>query len=145
MLIEMHQPTFVFGDQVILELKFTDRFPNWFRELVESYHLMQCGAAKARGWHHPHGQRRYVRHGGIPNAGSADWPTRSPQAQTGGKSFLQFQNELATSTRTFPPLQRHYPYPAWIVPCICQRTHHRMGLHADAQRTLPIPKPLCNR
>ena len=46
MLIEMHQPTFVFGDQVILELKFTDRFPNWFRELVESYHLMQCGAAK---------------------------------------------------------------------------------------------------
>ena len=46
MLIEMHQPTFVFGDQVILELKFTDRFPNWFRDLVESYHLMQCGAAK---------------------------------------------------------------------------------------------------
>jgi len=42
----MHKPTFVFGDQVILELKFTDRFPNWFRELVESYHLMQCGAAK---------------------------------------------------------------------------------------------------
>ena len=32
--------------KVILELKFTDRFPNWFRELVEVFNLTQCGAAK---------------------------------------------------------------------------------------------------
>ena len=42
----MNNPTFVFGDWVILELKFTDRFPNWFRDLVEIFNLTQCGAAK---------------------------------------------------------------------------------------------------
>jgi hypothetical protein len=42
----MRQACFPFGRTVILELKFTDRFPNWFRELVETFDLMQCGAAK---------------------------------------------------------------------------------------------------
>ena len=36
----------VFGRTVILELKFTARYPKWFRELVETFHLMQAGAAK---------------------------------------------------------------------------------------------------
>jgi hypothetical protein len=31
---------------VILELKFTNRFPNWFNELVRLFGVMQCGAAK---------------------------------------------------------------------------------------------------
>ena len=39
-------PSLPFGDRVILELKFTDRFPNWLRQLVERFGLMQCGAAK---------------------------------------------------------------------------------------------------
>ncbi len=43
---EMKAPVLVFGDSVILELKFTNRFPNWFRELVEHFDLMQCSAAK---------------------------------------------------------------------------------------------------
>ena len=43
---DMQNPVLVFGDQVVLELKFTSRFPNWFRELVRIYGLMQCGAAK---------------------------------------------------------------------------------------------------
>jgi hypothetical protein len=42
----LKKPVFPFGRTVILELKFTDRFPNWFRELVEAFDLMQCGAAK---------------------------------------------------------------------------------------------------
>jgi len=42
----MDNPVAVFGKEVILELKFTDRFPNWFRELVRVFGLMQCGAAK---------------------------------------------------------------------------------------------------
>jgi hypothetical protein len=46
MMTAMQNPTLVFGDWVILELKFTDRFPNWFRELVEIFNLTQCGAAK---------------------------------------------------------------------------------------------------
>lgn len=35
-----------FGQQVILELKFTGRFPNWFRELAHVFGLAQCSAAK---------------------------------------------------------------------------------------------------
>lgn len=35
-----------FEPDVILELKFTGRFPAWFRELVEVFGVMQCGAAK---------------------------------------------------------------------------------------------------
>lgn len=30
----------------ILELKFTNRFPNWFRHMIERFGVMQCGAAK---------------------------------------------------------------------------------------------------
>ncbi len=42
----MANPRLVFGDRVVLELKFTGRFPDWFRELVRVFGLMQCGAAK---------------------------------------------------------------------------------------------------
>ncbi len=35
-----------FGNQVILELKFTGRFPRWFQELVETFGLFRCSAAK---------------------------------------------------------------------------------------------------
>jgi hypothetical protein len=44
---EMKHPVFAFGHgPVILELKFTNRFPNWYRDLVEGFNLMQAGAAK---------------------------------------------------------------------------------------------------
>jgi len=43
---EMPDPKLVFGDSVVLELKFTNRFPAWFKELVQVFGLMQCGAAK---------------------------------------------------------------------------------------------------
>lgn len=33
-------------DVVILELKFNERFPEWYRELVSRFNLPQCGAAK---------------------------------------------------------------------------------------------------
>lgn len=39
-------PHLVFGRFVILELKFTGRYPNWFRDLVETFDCMQEGAAK---------------------------------------------------------------------------------------------------
>ncbi|MCX6895844.1 MAG: VTC domain-containing protein, partial [Verrucomicrobia bacterium] len=35
-----------FAPMVILELKFTGRFPDWFRTLVEVFQVMQCGSAK---------------------------------------------------------------------------------------------------
>ena len=43
---EVDDPVCVFGRKVVLELKFTGRFPNWFRDLVQSFGLMQCSAAK---------------------------------------------------------------------------------------------------
>ena len=42
----MDRPVLVFANEVILELKFTDRFPDWFKQLVRVFNLMQCGAAK---------------------------------------------------------------------------------------------------
>jgi hypothetical protein len=39
-------PALVWGEQVILEIKFTGRFPNWFGGLVRIFGLRQCGAAK---------------------------------------------------------------------------------------------------
>ena len=43
---EMQNPKYSFIPYVILELKFTDRFPEWFRTLVETFGVMQRGAAK---------------------------------------------------------------------------------------------------
>jgi hypothetical protein len=43
---EMIRPMLVFGTDIILELKFTTRFPDWFKELVRVFGLTQCGAAK---------------------------------------------------------------------------------------------------
>jgi len=42
----MINPVRPFGEEVILELKFTTRFPDWFKELVRCFGLTQCGAAK---------------------------------------------------------------------------------------------------
>ena len=42
----MTNPVPSFVGEVILELKFTDRFPNWYRDLVRVINVMQCGAAK---------------------------------------------------------------------------------------------------
>ncbi|MCC5926471.1 MAG: polyphosphate polymerase domain-containing protein [Bacteroidetes bacterium] len=39
-------PVSVFGSEVILELKFTNRFPAWFKDVVQSYGLRQESAAK---------------------------------------------------------------------------------------------------
>ena len=44
--VKMKKPVHSYVGFVILELKFTNRFPNWFRELVRVAEAMQCGAAK---------------------------------------------------------------------------------------------------
>jgi len=43
---QMQKPTLVWGQNIVLELKFTNRFPNWFGTLVRIFGLTQCGAAK---------------------------------------------------------------------------------------------------
>src|ERR1043165_6631614 len=42
--VKMTKPVLSYAGFVILELKFTNRFPNWFRELVRVAESMQCGA-----------------------------------------------------------------------------------------------------
>ena len=43
---QMDDPTSVFGPLVILELKFTGRFPDWFKDLVRVFNLKQEAASK---------------------------------------------------------------------------------------------------
>ena len=43
---KMHRPILIWGKDIVLELKFTNRFPDWFRDLVRVFGLRQCGAAK---------------------------------------------------------------------------------------------------
>jgi hypothetical protein len=42
----MDEPSRVFGKLVILELKFTGRFPDWFKDLVRVFNLRQGSASK---------------------------------------------------------------------------------------------------
>jgi SPX domain protein involved in polyphosphate accumulation len=44
--VEMDQPVQVFPEYSLLELKFTTRFPNWFKELVRHFNLMQFSYSK---------------------------------------------------------------------------------------------------
>ena len=46
LLATMVDPYICTTDEVILELKFTGRFPHWYRELVQSFDCFQTGAAK---------------------------------------------------------------------------------------------------
>jgi len=43
---QMEHPILIWRRDVVLELKFTNRFPDWFRQLVRIFNLRQCGAAK---------------------------------------------------------------------------------------------------
>jgi SPX domain protein involved in polyphosphate accumulation len=43
---KLENPRRSFANTVVLELKFTNRFPDWFKEMVRVFHIMQCGAAK---------------------------------------------------------------------------------------------------
>jgi hypothetical protein len=42
----MLNPSVLWGPDIVLELKFTDRFPDLFRELVSNFGFIRCGAAK---------------------------------------------------------------------------------------------------
>lgn len=44
--LDLKNPAYTFGRNVVLELKFTNSYPLWFRELIQVCHVMQSGAAK---------------------------------------------------------------------------------------------------
>lgn len=65
---KMENPVYVFGKATVLELKFTNRFPNWLRELVRVFHLHQTGGPKYCGGIQLMGEHRvspYYFHGGL--------------------------------------------------------------------------------
>ncbi len=43
---QMKNPVLVFGNSVILEIKFTGRFPQWLADMVRAFNLRPCSAAK---------------------------------------------------------------------------------------------------
>jgi hypothetical protein len=43
---QLQNPVLVFKDQVVLEIKFTGRFPVWIGDMVRTFHLQKCSAAK---------------------------------------------------------------------------------------------------
>jgi VTC domain len=43
---QLDDPTCVYGRLVVLELKFTGRFPDWFKEMVRIFNLRQGSASK---------------------------------------------------------------------------------------------------
>lgn len=47
--VQMQDPKLVYSPFVILELKFTNRFPDWFKVLVQRFNLMQGSSAKYSG------------------------------------------------------------------------------------------------
>lgn len=86
MLATMADPISVFGTRVILELKFTGRYPDWWNELVRVFGLPQASAAKYADGIAKYGEAR-VR--SIVDAGPGAWIDRNratepptPQAPT---------------------------------------------------------------
>lgn len=43
---QLSEPAYPFGDRCVLELKFTNRFPHWFRDLARHFGLLQSAAPK---------------------------------------------------------------------------------------------------
>ena len=75
----MLAPRRIYPDVVVLELKFTGRYPNWFRELVERFGLMRATASKYCGGVGILGERSFQR----VNGRFAEDSTLSPQMMTG--------------------------------------------------------------
>ena len=63
--VKMSKPVHSYAGFVILELKYTNRFPNWFRDLVRMAETMQCGAAKYLSGVSLMGHRRLAAHAEI--------------------------------------------------------------------------------
>lgn len=55
----MARPVQIYTDKIVLELKFTGRYPNWFRDLVERFGLMRGTASKYCGGVGTLGEHRF--------------------------------------------------------------------------------------
>ena len=57
--VAMSGPRRIYPGLIVFELKFTTRHPNWFRELVERFHLMRSTASKYCGGVEMVGEHRF--------------------------------------------------------------------------------------
>jgi hypothetical protein len=62
---DMDDPASVFGDWVVLELKFTGRFPDWFGEMVRVFGLRQGSASKYADGIAVKGEHYFLRNRGM--------------------------------------------------------------------------------
>jgi len=81
----VQNPARPWGEMVILELKFTGRFPNWFGELTRVFGIMQCGVAK------------YAE--GVTNLGESRFPSAWASAEQ-AELTEKFINERRTQNRS---------------------------------------------
>jgi hypothetical protein len=56
----MTAPAKPFGDKMVLELKYTTRFPAWFHDLVHTFNLMQSGGPKYSDGVRLYGEREFM-------------------------------------------------------------------------------------
>jgi hypothetical protein len=92
--VGMERPARVFAEFVVLELKFTTRFPNWFQDLVRRFNLMQFSSAKYCEGVEVVGLHRFMNGGsaccwpGVPERSPVP-PARAPQlaAATGDQDL----------------------------------------------------------
>ena len=91
--MDMDDPVHSYAGLVILELEYTNRFPNWFRDLVRMAHTMQCGAAKYVSGVSLLGRRRLAAHAEVLEEQGPtrrcqpgdDWPVWMRQDKANGR------------------------------------------------------------
>jgi hypothetical protein len=92
---EMDDPVFVFGDMVVLELKFTGRFPDWFADLVRVFGLRQTSAAK-----YVDGvellEEKHILNQGFRPTGSGFARERARKVRPSGLAFGEYQSPTST-------------------------------------------------
>ena len=59
------RPVSPFGEQIVLELKYTARYPEWFRSLVQRFNLMQSGGPKYSTGVTLYGEQQFIGHAGT--------------------------------------------------------------------------------
>lgn len=59
--VGMIKPISIYTDYVVLEIKFTGRFPNWFNMLVNRFNLMRAAAMKYSGGVDMVGEDKFIR------------------------------------------------------------------------------------
>jgi hypothetical protein len=92
--IKMKRPIRVFPEFVVLELKFTDRFPSWMREMVRVFDLMQFSSAKYAEGVTLLGEHRFHDGEGALWEGEALWHYWSSEWHPEAAPFRQPPNEV---------------------------------------------------